>query len=360
MATADPSMLACGPRPGVAPWGSCSSHDEAYMTIPVARCLRLVTALVLALASAAAAEEDPAALLERAERQLSRGDARAAATLFEKLRKADARYAPEAQWGLARAALTVDDRKKAIALVDALLGANPAPLRRVELLTLKGVALSRGRSATELDGAEAAFRAAAEIGPGRDSVLYNLGIVQLKRGRAGEGLASLEQCRAAAPDGPLARRAARVLRRPQLAGKTLAPDFSIETTGGRQSLADLEGHAVLLDFWATWCGPCVASVPELRELRRKWSTERLVVISVSADQDEGAWRDFLAGHDMAWPQYRDADGSLRRLFRVSAYPTYVLVDPDGAEVKRVAGLETMRSVGSRLKSELEAVLGKAN
>jgi thiol-disulfide isomerase/thioredoxin len=154
-------------------------------------------------------------------------------------------------------------------------------------------------------------------------------------------------------------RAARIVRKPGLAGKSLAPDFAITTLSGETiTLAGLEGKIVLLDFWATWCPPCVASVGELRDLRRAWPEERLALVSVSVDEDETAWRQFVAGHGMTWPQYRDTDERLVLAFRVSAFPTYVLLDGDGAEVRRVSGLDERHSVGFRLQRELEAVLGK--
>ena len=98
---------------------------------------------------------------------------------------------------------------------------------------------------------------------------------------------------------------------------------------------------------------------ELRDLRRKWPEERLALISVSVDDDEAAWRGFVAGHGMTWPQHRDADGRLASAFRVSAFPTYILLDGDGVEVRRLSGLNERQSVGYRLQRELEGVLGKS-
>ena len=326
---------------------------------PVAR---LTGALALALAAAALsarAADDVAELMKRAEAALADGDAQEAADLFRKARKLDPTVAPEAEWGLARAALAAGDRKKALELADALARAPAAPERHAAVMMLKGVVLSKSRAPADLDAAEGAFRAAADAAPASPAPLYNLGVLQVIRGRTEEGVATLERCRSIAPRSDLAQRAARIARQPVLAGRTLAPDFSITTDSGETlTLAGLEGKVVLLDFWATWCPPCVASVGELRDLRQKWPEERLALVSVSVDRDEPAWRRFVASHGMTWPQYRDSDGRLTRAFGVSGYPTYVLIDGDGAEIRRISGLDERHSVGFRLQQELQAVLGE--
>jgi thiol-disulfide isomerase/thioredoxin len=303
--------------------------------------------------------DNAAELLKRAERALTEGDAREAADLFRKARKLDPAVAPEADWGLARAAMVQGDRKTALALADALARAPASPERFAAVLLLKGLVLSRSEAPKDLDDAEAALRGAAAAAPASPAPLYNLGVLQVTRGRTEEGLAALERCRAIAPGSDLAQRAARIIRKPAIAGKALAPDFAITALSGETlTLAGLEGKVVLLDFWATWCPPCVASVAELRDLRRKWPEERLALVSVSVDRDEPAWRQFVASHGMTWPQCRDADDRMTRAFRVSAFPTYVLLDGDGVEVRRVTGLNERQSVGYRLQRELEGILGK--
>jgi peroxiredoxin len=318
----------------------------------------LVTAAV-AVPLCARAADDAAALLKRAEAALAEGAAGDAVELFRKARKIDPAVAPQADWGLARAALATGDRRRALDLANALLRVPGPPDQLAALQLLKGLALSKSHAPSDLDDAEAAFRAAAEAAPASPAPLYNLGVLQVTRGRTEEGVATMERCRAAAPTSDLALRAARIVRNPRLAGKTLAPDFTIKTLSGETlTLADFEGKVVLLDFWATWCPPCVASVGELRDVRRDWPEDRLALVSVSVDRDDAVWREFVAGHGMTWPQYRDRDERLVRAFRVSAFPTYVLLDADGAEVRRVSGLDERHSVGFRLQRELEAVLGR--
>jgi thiol-disulfide isomerase/thioredoxin len=67
----------------------------------------------------------------------------------------------------------------------------------------------------------------------------------------------------------------------------MAPPFSIVTMDGQHiSFDDLQGKVVLIDFWATWCAPCQASVPHMREIAKKFQDQPLVILSVSLDNDE--------------------------------------------------------------------------
>jgi thiol-disulfide isomerase/thioredoxin len=127
-------------------------------------------------------------------------------------------------------------------------------------------------------------------------------------------------------------RAHRFLDNPNLARARMAPPFSITTLDGRQvSLDSLAGKVVLIDFWATWCGPCRESLPQIRAIAQKFSGEPLVVMSISLDKDEAKWKDFIAKNNMPWLQVRDGgfDGPISRLFGVEAIPHTFTIDADG-------------------------------
>jgi thiol-disulfide isomerase/thioredoxin len=124
--------------------------------------------------------------------------------------------------------------------------------------------------------------------------------------------------------------AQRYADRPDLVRARLAPNFAVTTTDGqRLSLEDLEGKVVLIDFWATWCGPCREALPHIREIAQKFQGQPLVVLSVSLDKDESKWKDFVAKNGMTWMQYRDGDGDIARLFAVHAIPHTFTIDSDG-------------------------------
>ena len=128
------------------------------------------------------------------------------------------------------------------------------------------------------------------------------------------------------------QRALRFISRPELVRAKMAPPFAINTTDGqRLSLDGLQGKVVLVDFWATWCEPCREALPHIREIAKKFQGQPLIVLSVSLDDDEQKWKDFVSKHEMAWPQYRDGGftGPIATLFAVHAIPHTFTIDADG-------------------------------
>ncbi len=155
------------------------------------------------------------------------------------------------------------------------------------------------------------------------------------------------------PDEQVARQARLILADPRRVREEFAPEFEVSTLQGQQiSLKQLAGRVVVVDFWATWCEPCRASLPELKELTKKYPAEKLVLISVSADKDDGAWREFVAKKKMDWAQYRDADHKIQNVFGVHSYPTYMVIDGNGLIKERVTGFNPRESVVHRLKATL--------
>jgi thiol-disulfide isomerase/thioredoxin len=112
----------------------------------------------------------------------------------------------------------------------------------------------------------------------------------------------------------------------------MAPAFALTAENGQRiSMDELQGKVVLLDFWATWCGPCREALPHMKRIAQKFSGEPLVVLSVSLDSDEQKWKSFIAQNEMTWLQYRDGgfNGTLARLFSVNAIPHTFTIDSDG-------------------------------
>jgi thiol-disulfide isomerase/thioredoxin len=129
------------------------------------------------------------------------------------------------------------------------------------------------------------------------------------------------------------QRALRFVSEPELARAKMAPAFEVDTMDGKHiSLDELKGKVVLIDFWATWCGPCRKALPHMREIAKKFKDEPLVVLSVSLDDDEQKWKDFIQKNEMTWPQCRDEGGfkgQLPQLFAVNAIPHTFTIDADG-------------------------------
>jgi thiol-disulfide isomerase/thioredoxin len=159
----------------------------------------------------------------------------------------------------------------------------------------------------------------------------------------GQALAHLKQDDAAkaqferfvtmrSPEDPNRQRALRYISQPELARARMAPPFAVTTIDGqRVSLDDLKGKVVLIDFWATWCGPCREALPHMRSIAKDFQGQPLVVLSVSLDSDEQKWKDFIAKNGMTWLHYRDGGftGPVSKMFSVEAIPHTFTIDADG-------------------------------
>ena len=120
--------------------------------------------------------------------------------------------------------------------------------------------------------------------------------------------------------------------------------------------SEFRGKVILLDFWASWCGPCRNALPNLKRLQAVYGGADFVVISISEDDDESAWQAFVSSHNMTWPQRRDSDGSIQSQFGVNALPTYVLIGRDGTVLEKFVGEAPAESIVERIGPDLKASL----
>lgn len=212
----------------------------------------------------------------------------------------------------------------------------------------KGLALQASaerKDQKKLQAAEAVFRQALAI-PNAPAILhYNLGVVLMQLNRDDEGIAEVKQYIKLQPRGQYSETARKLAENPRRARENYAPDFSFTSLQGEHiALDDLKGKVVVLDFWGTWCPPCVESVPELRNLYKRYSKEpSFMLIGISSDGDEQVWKEFTEKNRMVWPQYRDRDRRIQSLFNVRAFPTYILIDHEGIVRFQSTGFSWMRS-----------------
>mgnify|MGYP006277326681 CR=1 FL=1 len=112
----------------------------------------------------------------------------------------------------------------------------------------------------------------------------------------------------------------------------------------------LEGKYVLLDFWGSWCAPCITALPKLAAAYERFDRERFEIIGF-ANESEASLRQTMDAHDITWPQVLDSDGTYSAQFTVRGYPTYYLVGPDGTVVATGSDLR-----GDNLVDTLESFL----
>lgn len=118
-----------------------------------------------------------------------------------------------------------------------------------------------------------------------------------------------------------------------------APDYRANALDGAVvSLASLKGKPVLLDFWATWCGPCKVSLPVIDRFHRDYAAKGLVVMAVSTDDAPAQIRQFLKANQLSLPAYTDAFGLAATRLDVSGLPTTILVNREGKIVYRETGV----------------------
>jgi thiol-disulfide isomerase/thioredoxin len=126
-----------------------------------------------------------------------------------------------------------------------------------------------------------------------------------------------------------------------------APDFAMVLADGRfLRLSDLKGRPLVLNFWATWCGPCRAEMPEL--VKAAAADGELVVLAVDVQEALAPVEEFAAEFEMDFPVVLDTEGTVRQLFRVPGLPTTYFVDREGSIASVVVGPLTPQVLADRL------------
>lgn len=103
------------------------------------------------------------------------------------------------------------------------------------------------------------------------------------------------------------------------------------------TLSQFRGHVVVLNFWATWCPPCVEEMPSLVEMQRRFKAKGVTVLAVSVDVDESAYRQFVKDHNVDLLTVRDPDQKSSALYGTFKFPETYIVDRDGVIRRKFIG-----------------------
>ena len=118
-----------------------------------------------------------------------------------------------------------------------------------------------------------------------------------------------------------------------------APGFTLDDLQGQSvSLSDFRGQAVFLDFWASWCGPCIEAVPHLEEIKQRTRDQKVVFLNISLDSSADEWRQAVDEYGLTGVHVHAPGGwqaAVAQLYQVQSIPSYFLVGPDGRMDGRV-------------------------
>lgn len=121
--------------------------------------------------------------------------------------------------------------------------------------------------------------------------------------------------------------------------KQIAPSFAAKDVNGNDIvLNSLKGKYVLLDFWATWCAPCMTAIPLVKKLRADFSPDSLVIIAINKDRDLDLFKKEIERSKMNWMHIFDDENKISGLYGVHAIPVSILINKDGVIIYRCLGL----------------------
>lgn len=128
-------------------------------------------------------------------------------------------------------------------------------------------------------------------------------------------------------------------------GATVADEVGQRLDGSEDNLSAYAGRVVLMDFWATWCGPCKAALPQMRELAEEYPEDSFEILGLSVDAELETVTDFLEDEPMPWAHWHIGVGSdLGMSWNVPGYPTYVVIDQDGLILSRGHNLDAAAKI----------------
>jgi peroxiredoxin len=146
-----------------------------------------------------------------------------------------------------------------------------------------------------------------------------------------------------------------------IAGKR-AEDFALRLDGKPMHLSDLHGKVVVLNFWGTWCPPCIEETPALNRLQEYIASRNAVVLGVAADEDQAIYQKFLIDHGVTFPTYRDPatkdnHSAIALTYGTVMVPETYIIDRQGKIARKIIGMQEWDS--PEMLAYFDSILGKS-
>jgi thiol-disulfide isomerase/thioredoxin len=135
-------------------------------------------------------------------------------------------------------------------------------------------------------------------------------------------------------------------------------NFQFTLNGKPRMLADLRGQVVILNFWATWCPPCVDETPSLIQLQKEIAGRGGTILAVSLDDDQNAYANFLKANHVDFPTYRDPTKKTALDYGTTMYPETYIIDRNGRIDRKIIGPQDW--TGPQMMAYLDSVLDAKN
>ena len=116
-----------------------------------------------------------------------------------------------------------------------------------------------------------------------------------------------------------------------------APDFTVQDAGRAVTLSQFKGQVVVLNFWATWCPPCIEEMPSLVQMQQRMRAKGVTVLAVSVDVDQSNYQRFLRDHNVDLLSVRDADQKSNALYGTFKFPETYIIDRNGVVRRKFIG-----------------------
>lgn len=118
---------------------------------------------------------------------------------------------------------------------------------------------------------------------------------------------------------------------------TVAPDFTVQDSNRKITLSDYRGQVVVLNFWATWCPPCIEELPSLETLQQRMKDKGIKVLAISIDDDDSAYHQFLKDNRVNLLSVRDASKKSNNLYGTFKFPETYIIDQKGIVRRKFIG-----------------------